>query len=126
MALSEIAADAKSQPMSKIEGISARDLEAIQPMSSVNTRENLQMRLDLVTPLDDSEIHFLDTMGEDDEQPVETRVSTEDDDDQPMTLAQLEELEEVIHGQSYQPDQYSQANITFHGSPAETHDEDSD
>ena len=94
MALSEIATDAKSQPM-----------------SSVNTRENLQMRLDLVTPLEDSEIHFLDSEGED---------------DQPMDTDQLEELEEVIHGQPYQPDQYSQANITFHGSPAETHDEDSD
>ena len=82
-----------------------------QQMSSVNTRENLQMRLDLVTPLEDSEIHFLDTMEED---------------DQPMDTDQLEELEEVIHGQPYQPNQYSQANITFHGSPAETHDEDSD
>jgi hypothetical protein len=101
MALSEI----------EIAGAMGEASPKSQQMSSVNTRENLQMRLDLVTPLEDSEIHFLDSEG---------------DDDQPMKTAQLEELEEVIHGQPYQPDQYSQANITFHGSPAETHDEDSD
>jgi len=82
-------------------------------MSSVNTLENLQMMLDLVTPLE------------------EVPNSEEDNDDQPMKLAQLEELEEIIHGQPYQPDQYSQANITFHGSepegsPAEMHGEGSD
>ena len=54
-----------------------------------------------------------------------------EEDDQPIQLNQLEELEEVIHGQPYQPDQYSQANITFHGSapegsPAEMPGGDSD
>ena len=52
-------------------------------------------------------------------------------DGQPIKLNQLEELEEVIHGQPYQPDQYSQAIVTFHGSaqegsPAEMPGEDSD
>ena len=82
-----------------------------QQMSSVNTRENLQMRLDLVTPL--------------------SVIEDSEEDDQPIKLNQLEELEEVIYGQPYQPDQYSQANITFHGSapegsPAEISGEDSD
>ena len=84
-----------------------------QQMSSVNNRENLQMMLDIVTPLE------------------EIPDNEEDDDDQPMELAQLEQLEEIIHGQPYQPGQYSQANITFHGSepegsPAEMHGEDSE
>ena len=84
-----------------------------QQMSSVNNRENLQMMLDFVTPLE------------------EIPDNEEDDDDQPMELAQLEQLEEIIHGQPYQPGQYSQANITFHGSepegsPAEMHGEDSE
>ena len=82
-----------------------------QQMSSVNTLENLQMRLDLVTPL--------------------SIIEDSEEDDQPIKLDQLEELEEVIYGQPYQPDQYSQANITFHGSapegsPAERYGEDSD
>ena len=82
-----------------------------QQMSSVNTLENLQMRLDLVTPL--------------------SVIEDSEEDDQPIKLNQLEELEEVIYGQPYQPDQYSQANITFHGSapegsPAEISGEDSD
>jgi hypothetical protein len=87
------------------------DSEKSQQMSSVNTRENLQMRLDLVTPL--------------------SVIEDSEEDDQPIKLNQLEELEEVIYGQPYQPDQYSQANITFHGSapegsPAEISGEDSD
>ena len=54
----------------------------------------------------------------------------EDDDDQPMELAQLEQLEEIIHGQPYVPDHYED-NIYFHGSepqgsPAEIHNEDSE
>ena len=69
------------------------------------------MRLDLVTPL--------------------SVIEDSEEDDQPIKLNQLEELEEVIYGQPYQPDQYSQANITFHGSapegsPAEISGEDSD
>ena len=59
--------------------------------------------------------------------------SEEDDDDQPMELDQLEELEEVILGQPYVPDHYED-NIDFHGSApqylegssAEMHDEDSE
>jgi hypothetical protein len=87
------------------------DNEKSQQMSSVNTRENLQMRLDLVTPL--------------------SVIEDSEGDDQPIKLNQLEELEEVIYGQPYQLDQYSQANITFHGSapegsPAEISGEDSD
>ena len=58
--------------------------------------------------------------------------SEEDDDDQPMELVQLEELEETIHGQPYVPDHYED-NIHFHGpappypegSLAEMHNEDS-
>ena len=58
--------------------------------------------------------------------------SEEDDDDQPIKLDQLEELEEVIHGQPYVPDHYEDS-IHFHGSApqypegssAEMHEEDS-
>ena len=59
-----------------------------QQLSSINDREHLQTMLDIVAPpsvIEDSE-----------------------EDDQPIKLNQLEELEEVIHGQPYQPDQYSQ------------------
>ena len=81
-----------------------------QQMSSVNDREHLQTMLDIVTPL--------------------SVIEDSEEDDQPIKLNQLEELEEVIYGQPYQPDQYSQANITFHGSapegsPAEMPGEDS-
>ena len=56
--------------------------------------------------------------------------SKEDDDDQPIKLAQLEHLEEIIHGQPYVPDHYED-NIHFHGSeaqgsPVEAHNEDSE
>ena len=54
-----------------------------QQMSSVNDQEHLYNMLDMVTPL----------------QVIQD--SEEDDDDQPMKLAQLEELEEVIYGQPY-------------------------
>ena len=79
-----------------------------QQLSSVNDREHL---LDIITPL--------------------SVIEDSEEDDQPIKLNRLEELEEVIHGQPYQPDQYSQANITFHGSapegsPAEMPGEDSD
>ena len=70
-----------------------------QQMSSVNDREHLQTILDIVAPISVTED------SEEDEQPIEPN--------------QLEELNEVIYGQPYQPDQYSQANITFHNSSQE-------
>ena len=81
-----------------------------QQMSTVNDQEHLQNMLDMVTPLQ---------VIQDNE---------EDDGDQPMELAKLEQLEEIIHGQPYMPDHYED-NIYFHGSepqgsPAETHNED--
>ena len=82
-----------------------------QQMASVNDQANLQSRLDSITPL--------------------SAMSHNEECELPIPLNQLEELEEVIHGQPYQPDQYSQANVIFHGSapegsPAEMHGEDSD
>ena len=83
-------------------------------MSSVNDHEHLQTMLEMVNP------------------PQVIQDSEEDDDDQPMKLDQLEQLEEVIHGQPYVPDHYED-NIHFHGSApkypegpsAEMHNEDS-
>ena len=82
-----------------------------QQMSSINDREHLQTMLDIVAPpsiIEDSE-----------------------EDEEPIALNQLEELEEIIQGQLYQPEHYSQANVTFHGSapegsPDEIPGEDSD
>ena len=62
-------------------------------MAPVNDQANLQSMLDIITPL--------------------SAVGHSEEDDQPIQLNQLEELEEVIHGQPYQPDQYSQANMTI-------------
>ena len=83
-----------------------------QQMATVNDTVHLQNVLEMVTPLQvipDSE---------------------EDDDGQPIKLAQLEQLEEIIHGQPYVPDHYED-NIHFHGSepqgsPVEAHNEDSE
>ena len=85
-----------------------------QQMSSVNDHEHLQTMLDMVSP------------------PQVIQDSEEDDDDQPRKLDQLEQLEEVVHGQPYVPDHYED-KIHFHGSapqytkgsPAEMHYEDS-
>ena len=59
-----------------------------QEMSSVNDTVHLQNMLEMVTT------------------PQVIQDSEEDDDDQPMEIAQLEELEESIHGQPYVPDHY--------------------
>ena len=67
-----------------------------QQMSTVNDTIHLQNMLEMVTPL----------------QVIQD--SEEDDDDQPMELAQLEQLEKIIHGQPYVPDHYED-NIYLHG-----------
>ena len=68
-------------------------------MASVNDPANLQSMLDIITPL--------------------SAMSHNEECELPIQLNQLEELEEVIHGQPYQPDQYSHANVIFHGSATE-------
>ena len=74
-----------------------RAIRQQQQMSTVNDPIHLQNMLEMVTP------------------PQVIQDSEEDDDDQPMEIAQLEELEESIHGQPYVPDHYED-NIYFHGS----------
>jgi hypothetical protein len=81
-----------------------------QQMATVNDTIHLHNKLDMVTPL-------------------QVIPDSEEDDDQPIKLAQLEQLEEIIHGQPYVPDHYED-DIHFHGSapqgsPAEAHNEDS-
>ena len=52
-----------------------------QQLSSINDREHLRTMLDIITPL--------------------SVIEDSEEDDQPIKLNQLEELEEVIHGQPY-------------------------
>jgi hypothetical protein len=83
-----------------------------QQMATVNDTVHLQNMLEMVTPL----------------QVIQG--SEEDDVNQLMEIAQLKQLEEIIHGQPYVPDHYED-NIYFHGSApqgssAEIHSGDSE
>jgi hypothetical protein len=110
--MQEDAEYAKSLDEEPVNKTTTRASKQQQQMATVNDTVHLQTMLERVTLL-----QFIQD-------------NEEGDDDQPMELAQLEQLEEIIHGQPYVPDHYED-NIYFHGSepqgsPAKAHNEDSE
>ena len=104
--MQEDAVYAKSLDEKPVNKTMTRASRQQQQMATVNDTVNLHNMLEMVTP------------------PQVIPDSEEDDDGQPIKLAKLEQLEVIIHGQSYVP-------VHFHGSeaqgsPAEVHNEESE